>query len=392
MRAGKYINQLDGYRAFIPAPLPPEPPLATDAELTRLLSEADHALGRLDGVTSILPNPDLFVSMYVRHEAVLSSQIEGTQSTLEDVLQFELDTKGKEHPKDVAEVVNYVRAMNYGLKRLNELPLSMRLIREIHAQLLEGVRGANRTPGEFRRSQNWIGPANCTLKTATFVPPPVHEMQEALANLEKFLHEAGFPTLILCGLAHAQFETIHPFLDGNGRVGRLLITLLLCQRGILKSPLLYLSHYLKFHRAEYYDRLMAIRNDGNWEAWLKFFLKGVTEVSRSATETARRILELRRTHQSLIRSKTINQANALGLLDYLFEQPIVNARLIGERLKCAFVTADKLLKQFSDFGIVKEVTGGHRNRRYEYTPYLALFEPEGMSLTVSEERPRNDAT
>jgi Fic family protein len=380
MRTGNYVKQLEGYRAFIPAPLPPVPPLAMDPELALLLSEADHALGRLDGVTSILPNPDLFVSMYVRHEAVLSSQIEGTQSTLEDVLQFELDAKGQEHPKDVQEVVNYVHAMNYGLKRLDELPLSLRLIREIHAKLLQGVRGANRTPGEFRRSQNWIGPANCTLVTATFVPPPVHEMQEALGNLETFLHDtATYPALVHCGLAHAQFETIHPFLDGNGRVGRLLITFLLCQRGILKLPLLYLSHYLKFHRAEYYDRLMAIRNDGNWEAWLRFFLKGVSEVSRSATETARQILDLRRKHQTLIRSKAANQANALGLLEYLFEQPIVNARLVEEHIHCVFATADKLLKQFVDLGIVQEITGGQRNRRYEYSPYLALFEPQGFA-------------
>ena len=376
MRAGKYVKQLDGYRAFIPASLPPKPPVAMDAELARLLSEADHALGRLDGVTSVLPNPDLFVSMYVRHEAVLSSQIEGTQSTLEDVLEFEIDAKGEEHPKDVEEVVNYVRAMNYGLKRLNELPLSLRLIREIHGRLLEGVRGANRTPGEFRRSQNWIGPANCTLATATFVPPPVHEMQEALGNLEKFLHDStSYPALIHCGLAHAQFETIHPFLDGNGRVGRLLITFLLCERGILKLPLLYLSHYLKFHRAEYYDRLMAIRNDGNWEGWLKFFLKGVKEVSRSATERAKRILDLRRNHRKLIRDKANNQANAARLLDYLFEQPIVTVRLVEQRVKCAFVTADRLLKQFAEFGIVTEVTGGQRNRRYEYSPYLELFVP-----------------
>ena len=380
MRAGKYVKQVEGYRAFIPAPLPPQPPIVMDAELTRLLSEADHALGRLDGVTSILPNPDLFVSMYVRHEAVLSSQIEGTQSTLEDVLQFEIDAKGQEHPKDVEEVVNYVRSMNHGLKRLDSLPLSLRLIREIHEKLLQGVRGANRTPGEFRRSQNWIGPANCTLATATFVPPPVHDMQAALDNLEKFLHDTtSYPALIHCGLAHAQFETIHPFLDGNGRVGRLLITFLLCQRGILKYPLLYLSHYLKVHRAEYYDRLMAIRNDGNWEAWLKFFLKGVGEVSRSATETARKILELRQKHQALIRDKASNQTNAGLLLDYLFEQPIVNVRLVEEHVKCAFVTADKLVKQFEELGIVKEVTGGQRNRRYEYSPYLALFEPSDVN-------------
>jgi Fic family protein len=205
-------------------------------------------------------------------------------------------------------------------------------------------------------------------------------MQEALANLEKFLHdEKTYPTLIQCGLAHAQFETIHPFLDGNGRVGRLLITFLLCQRGILKFPLLYLSHYLKFHRAEYYDRLMAIRNDGNWEGWLKFVLKGVGEVSRSATETARKILELRQKHQALIREKASNQTNAGLLLDCLFEQPILNVRLVEEHVQCAFVTADKLVKQFEELGIVKEVTGRQRNRRYEYSPYLALFEPAGIN-------------
>jgi Fic family protein len=221
-----------------------------DAELTRLLSQADRSLGRLDGVGSVLPNPDLFVAMYVRQEAVLSSQIEGTQSTLEDVLQFEVDAKGLDLPKDVEEVVNYVGAMNYGLKRLEELPLSLRLIREIHSKLLAGVRGEHRTPGEFRKSQNWIGAAGADLSTATFVPPPVPEMHEALDKFEKFLHDDSLPVLIRCGLAHPQFETIHPFLDGNGRVGRLLITFLLCQRKVLHRPLLYLSHYLKAHRAE----------------------------------------------------------------------------------------------------------------------------------------------
>ena len=238
MRAGRYIKQLEGYSAFIPAPLPPEPPVRMDHELMRLLSDADRALGRLDGVSSILPNPNMFVAMYVRHEAVLSSQIEGTQSSLDDVLEFEVDARG-EHPKDIEEVVNYVRAMNHGLRRLEELPLCLRLLREIHEELLKGVRGAERSPGEFRRSQNWIGPAGCDLNTATFVPPPVHEMKQALDNFEKFLHDTeSNPRLIHCGLAHAQFETIHPFLDGNGRVGRLLITLLLCQQNILQKPLL----------------------------------------------------------------------------------------------------------------------------------------------------------
>ena len=224
MRAGRFVRQIEGYSAFIPAPLPPAPPLVLDSETINQLSRADRALGRLDGVTSILPNPDLFVAMFVRQEAVLSSQIEGTQSTLEDVLQFEADT-GTDLPKDIGEVVNYVSAMNHGLERLKELPLCLRLIREIHERLLRDVRGGEKTAGEFRRSQNWIGPAGCTLATATFVPPPVHAMHPALDNLERFLHDTdAFPVLVQCALAHAQFETIHPFIDGNGRVGRLLIT------------------------------------------------------------------------------------------------------------------------------------------------------------------------
>lgn len=375
MRSGQYVKQASGYRAFVPAPLPPDPPVAMDAELTRLLSEADRSLGRLDGIGSVLPNPNLFVAMYVRQEAVLSSQIEGTQSTLEDVLQFEVDAKGNDLPKDVEEVVNYVRAMNYGLRRLDELPLSLRLIREIHSELLEGARGAHRAPGEFRRSQNWIGPAGATLETATFVPPSVPEMHQALDKFEKFLHDDSLPVLIQTGLAHAQFETIHPFLDGNGRVGRLLITLLLCQRKVLHQPLLYLSHYLKGHRAEYYDRLTAIRNDGNWEGWLKFFLRGVAEVSGEAHKTARRIFALRDEHREAINKEMGSSAGSgLRLLDYLYEQPMINVRMVERHLKSSFVTASKLVDQLVKLEILRETTGGQRNRRYAYSPYLALFE------------------
>ena len=380
MRAGDYVKQATGYEAFIPAPLPPDPTVKIDAELSRELSEADRTLGRLDGVATVLPNPDLFVSMYVRQEAVLSSQIEGTQSTLEDVLQFEIDSKGREFPKDIREVVNYVRAMNYGLERLKTLPLSLRLIREIHGKLLEGVRGSNRTPGEFRTSQNWIGPAGCTLTDATFVPPPVPEMHQALDDTEKFLHDHTSPLLIQCGLAHAQFETIHPFLDGNGRVGRLLITFLLCQKQALGRPLLYLSHYLKKHRAEYYDRLMAIRNDGDWESWLKFFVRGVYEVSQEATETARKILGLREEHRRLLSEKLAPGKLAATpydflFLEYLFEQPIVTVRRVEQRLNCAFVTANKVVKRFVKLRLLDEMTGFQRNRRFRYAPYLALFEP-----------------
>jgi len=375
MRSGQFVKQPEGYRAFIPAALPPDPPVRVDDELSRLLSDADRCLGRLDGVASVLPNPDLFVAMYVRHEAVLSSQIEGTQSTLEDVLEFEADTPGAERPKDVEEVVNYVRAMNHGLRRLGELPVCLRLIREIHGELLSGVRGSERTPGEFRRSQNWIGPAGSTLQTATFVPPPVHEMHQALDNLEKFLHTAeSLPRLIHCGLVHAQFETIHPFLDGNGRVGRLLITFLLCQQAILGRPLLYLSYYLKAHRAEYYDRLGAVRHDGDWEGWLKFFLRGVYEVSQSATNTARAILQLREQHRQATAELGASGGTAARLLDYLFEKPIVSVRMVEKKLGCAYVTAGKLIDQFMGLRLLKEITGQQRNRRYRYEPYLALFQ------------------
>jgi Fic family protein len=379
MRSGQYIKQEPGYSAFIPAPLPPDPPIAIDAELTNLLSAADRSLGRLDGVASVVPNPELFVAMYVRQEAVLSSQIEGTQSTLEDVLQFEIDEKGRELPKDVEEVVNYVRAMNYGLTRLKDLPLSLRLIREIHAELLKDVRGANRTPGEFRRSQNWIGPENSTLATATFVPPPVPEMHQALDNLEKFLHEQNsFPALLHCAMVHAQFETIHPFLDGNGRVGRLLITFLLCQRGILQRPLLYLSHFLRAHRAEYYDRLTAVRSGGDWEGWLKFFIRGVDQVSREATDTAKNILQMRDEHREMIVAELGGNAFALPLLNLLFEQPLVTITAVEKRLKCVYVTASKLVEHFVRLGILKEITGQRRNRRYRYEPYLALFRSTGV--------------
>jgi Fic family protein len=382
MRSGRYVKQVEGYSAFIPSLLPPDPPIKMDdPELIRLLSDADRALGRLDGSTCILPNPDLFVAMYVRQEAVLSSQIEGTQSTLEDVLQFEIDVKGQEIPKDVGEVVNYIQAMNHGLERLHEFPLCLRLIREIHAKLVDGVRGGDRTPGEFRTSQNWIGPTGCNLATASFVPPPVTEMKQALDNLEKFLHDTtSFPVLIHCGLAHAQFETIHPFLDGNGRIGRLLITFLLCERGILHRPLLYISHYLKAHRIEYYDRLMAIRMDGDWEGWLKFFLRGIFEVSQSATATARSILDLREEHRDIIGQKSSNYG--LRLLDFLFQQPIVTVKLVADYLQCAYVTANKTVEQFVELGLLREITGWQRNRLYRYEPYLVLFRP--MTISTSE--------
>lgn len=378
-RAGRYVQQPSGYRAFLPEPLPPAPPIAYDGELLTLLSDADRDLARLDALADLLPNPDLFVGMYVRHEAVLSSQIEGTQSTLEDVLAFEAEPSHNDTPRDVEEVVNYVRAMNHGLARLADgFPLSLRLIREIHAELMHGgagkVRGGEKTPGEFRRSQNWIGGAGSTLATAAFVPPPPHALMDALGALEDFLHHgrADTPLLIRCGLAHAQFETIHPFLDGNGRVGRLLITLLLCEAGALTRPLLYLSVFLKAHRAEYYDRLTAIRAHGHWEPWLKFFLRGVGNTARAATRTAKDIIALRDAHRAAV----ADQARALALIDHLLRQPLSSAKATARAIGCTPPTAVRLLQDFEKRGWVREITGQERNRQYRYQPYVDLFRRE----------------
>lgn len=358
--------------------------------MDELLSTADRCLGRLDGVASTLPNPDFFVAMYVRYEAVLSSQIEDTQSTLEDILGFESDPNA-DHPKDVEEVVNYIAAMNYGLDRLRDFPLSLRVLKEIHERLMRGVRGGHLEPGEFRRSQNWIGPRGCTLAQATFIPPPVADMQDALGQFELFLHRtAPMPVLIFCALAHAQFETVHPFLDGNGRVGRLLITFLLCQRGILRLPLLYLSHYLKQHRAEYYDRLTAIRTSGHWEQWVKFFLRGVAEVSNDATETARKILDLRENSRARIVEHIGNSVLALRLLDLLFLHPITSIKFVQEKLTCSYVKASQLMEAFhtEPLALVEETTGFRRNRRYRFRPYLALFpEPPVKSAEPATPQP-----
>ncbi len=383
-RSGHFVKQLEGHTAFIPAPLPPEPPLEQDTEIVRLLSDADRFLGRLDGVCSVLPSPNFFVAMYVRYEAVLSSQIEGTQSTLEDVIDYE--SGDQDTPKDVEEVINYIHAMNHGLDKIRhgELPLSLRLIREIHAKLMSGTRGSEKDPGEFRRSQNWIGPQNCTLAEASFVPPPVHEMTQALGDLETFLHStADLPALIHCAYAHAQFETIHPFLDGNGRVGRLLITFLLCHQDILEFPLLYLSHYFKLNRAEYYDRLTAIRRSGDWEGWIKFFLRGVASVSRDATRTARNIITLREKTRQLVADEMGNMTGAMPLLDHLFEYPAVTANHVKETLGISFAQANKILTRFQELNLITETTGQKRNRRFRFDPYLELFQSPDPSITES---------
>lgn len=374
-RAGKHVEQPGGHKAFVPAPLPPDPPVIIDGRLWQGLSNADRALGRLDGLADMLPNPNLFVAMYVRKEAVLSSQIEGTQSSLSDLLEFESEGMAGRMPKDVAEVVNHVRAMNHGLERLKELPLSLRLIREIHSKLLEGVRGQQRAPGAFRRVQNWIGPEGTGIEDAMFVPPPPQEMRGAMAELEVFLHNSPpMPLLIKCGLVHAQFETIHPFLDGNGRIGRLLITFMLCHARVLARPLLYISHYFRQRRAEYYDRLQRVRDEGDWEGWLRFFVQGVYDVSVQATETARRIVALREGHQTLLRERGRGRVNALGLLDMLYEHPVVTASSVARGLKVTEPTAYRLIADMERLGLLTEMTGRTRGRRFCYKPYLEILE------------------
>ena len=363
---------MTGYQAFVPKPLPPDPPLRWDADLLGRLSAAATALGRLDGVAGSLPNPDLFVASYVRREAVLSSQIEGTQSSLDDVLAHEVEARVATPPDDIAETVNYVRAMRVGLSLLDELPLSGRLIRRVHEELMTGVRGQERSPGEFRKTQNWIGPAGCTLETAAFVPPAPDDLPAAVRDFEVFLNGSDDPPLVMAGLAHAQFETIHPFLDGNGRVGRLLITLLLVQRRLLARPLLYLSLFLKQNRSEYYDRLDAIRTHGDWEGWLKFFLTGVAVTANDAVRVAGELVALTEEHRRIATDQNFGRYG-WPLLDLLAEQPLVTIKYASARLGSTPTTVGRLLDQMASFGIVSELTGRERYRVYRYSPFLDVL-------------------
>jgi len=376
-RTGTYITQPEDYKAFIPKPLPPDPPLKIDPETIEILSKADTVIGRLSGIADTLPNPDLFVAMYVRKEAVLSSQIEGTEASLEDVLEYESGNRPRALPNDVTEVVNYVKAMNYGLRRLSELPLSLRLIREIHAELMKGVRGGDKTPGQFRKSQNWIGPGGCTLKNARFIPPPPHETIKALGELEKYMYfKLTNPMLIECGLIHFQFETIHPFLDGNGRIGRLLIAFFLCYKGILKKPLLYLSHYFKQNRPEYYEKLMAARDEGDLESWVKFFLKGVVYVGNEACETSHKILNLQFENKNRINETYRNTRKIIALHDKLFDKPIVSVRDITKMIDVTFPTASDICQKLAALGILKKITQKERNRLFAYKNYLDILKQE----------------
>lgn len=344
------------------------------SELTAQHDEANRALGRLDGVTSILPDPDLFLYMYVRKEAVLSSQIEGTQSSLSDLLLFENEVAPGVPIDDVQEVSNYVAAMRHGLDRMKSgFPLSLRLIREMHGVLLSKGRGATKQPGEFRTSQNWIGgtrPGN-----AVFVPPPVSELDSCLDAFEKYLHaeRPNLPLLIRAGLAHLQFETIHPFLDGNGRIGRLLITLLLCEAGVVREPILYLSLFFKTHRQAYYDLLQRVREVGDWEAWLAFFLEGIVTTANQATDAAKHILQLSANDRKRIEALGRPAGSALRLHQLLLERPIVSATIAAKRLTLSLPTVRSSIRHLLALDILREVTGRRRDQQYVYSAYLSIL-------------------
>ncbi len=364
----------DAYTAFVPSALPPKPPLALTTADQNLLERANRALGKLDGMTSLLPDTSLFIYAYVRKEALGSSQIEGTQSSFADLLLFENDQVPGVPLEDVREVSDYVAALDHGIKRLRSgFPLSLRLVREIHGVLLRGGRGSNKTPGEFRRSQVWIGgsrPGN-----ARFVPPPTDRVVECMGALEKFLHgnPVETPTLLKAALAHVQFETIHPFLDGNGRLGRLLITFLLCAEGALAEPILYLSLYFKSHRQEYYEHLQRVRTHGDWEGWLRFFLEGVIITSDEAVTTTRRILALFDKDRRQLEKFGRAAASAFRVHEYLQKKPITGIREMEKDLDLTYPTVAGALDRLKKVRIVKELTGFKRNRVFAYAPYVALL-------------------
>ena len=376
--AGRILRTDRDYYAFVPNPLPPE--IQYTKELVNLLSEAALELGNLNGIGAMLPNPDLLIIPYVRREAVLSSRIEGTQTSLSELFYFEAQRKEEQKKQaqktDVLEVLNYVKAMDYGIKRLRELPLSLRLIREIHGILMKGVRGQHMAPGEFRRSQNWIGPAGCTLNEATFVPPPVNEMNQALGDFEKFLHEReNFPGLLQCTLIHYQFEAIHPFLDGNGRIGRLLITLFLCERQHLSYPLLYLSAFFEKYRNEYYDRLLAVSQRGEWKEWVRFFLRAVVTQSQDAIKNSQAILKLLEVYKERIHQKRPS-GYVLKLLDEIFKNPYISIPGVAQKLKTSYHTAKAAVKKLIEAKILFEITDKFRGKVYCAKELLDLLDPQ----------------
>jgi len=370
--AGRLVHSPNGYWAFVPNPL--EPDIQFDHALVRLLSAADRALSELAGIARTLPNPHLLIGPFVRREAVLSSRIEGTQASYSDLLYFEAANLREKEVPDVREVANYVRALEFGLARLKELPLSLRLIREMHERLLEGVRGEHLTPGEFRRSQNWIGPPGCTLLDATYVPPPVAEMHDCLANLETYLHaESELPPLIRLALIHYQFEATHPFLDGNGRIGRLLITLLLCKEQLLPQPMLYLSEFFERNRNEYYRLLLTVSQHGRWCDWISFFLRAVASQAKDAILRSDRLLALRQKYRSSLQEARAS-ALLLQIVDNLFLYPAITNPGTSKSLDVTPRAAQQNIDKLIDAGVLTETTGQRRNRLYVASEIVRILE------------------
>lgn len=382
--SGKVAKTPQGYWAYIPSPLPPT--LTLSWELVQQNSEADRALSELAGVARTLPNPHLLIGPFMRREAVLSSMIEGTVASLSDLLCFEASGSSIAKPADVREVANYVHALEYGLGRIKELPVSLRLIREMHERLMQGVRGEYMTPGEFRRSQTWIGPPGCLLKDAVFVPPPVDEMMETLGDLEKYLHmPSELPPLIRLALIHYQFEAIHPFLDGNGRVGRLLLTLLLCTEGLLSQPLLYLSAYFERYRRDYYNLLLGVSQSGRWYEWVMYFLRGVADQSQDAVRRSNRLLDLRQEYRQRLQSAR-SSALLLQLVDELFSYPAISISWAAKRLdvtpRAAQLNVDKLIAE----GILAEMTGRKRNRVFITPGIMKIIEAQEIDDGTSKDK------
>lgn len=376
-RAGEFVTNLSGdssYSSFKPNPLPPEPALVIDSNMVSKLVEANRELVKLDTAARFIPNTDLFISMYVRKEALISSQIEGTQCTLDDVLDPEIDTNSN---LDVADVINYVHATNYSLERLKTLPLCCRLLREIHSELMQGVRGQEKNPGEFRTSQNWIGPANCSLKDARYIPPNKDDMITAMSDLEKFMNEnEDYDALIRIALIHYQFETIHPFLDGNGRIGRLMILLYLMEQKLLSYPVIYISYFLKKNQIEYYDRISEVRRSGNYEQWVIFFLEAVSAAAKDSLATIEQLSALHDKNIALLPKTNRKKDNVRILFDYIEKYPIIDIRHTSQELDVSFNTVSNAIRKLQELGILTETTNSARNKVFAYSEYLDILKKD----------------
>lgn len=373
-RAGKFVDNLTGeatYQSFKPNPLPPVPEILLDEEIVKLVVDANRQLAKLDIASQLISNADLFITMYVRKEALISSQIEGTQCTLDDVLDPEVDMNAN---LDVSDVVNYVKATQYAIQRLENLPLCCRLMKEVHEKLMEGVRGQDKTPGEFRHSQNWIGPANCSLKDARYIPPNVQDMEEAMSDLERYMNEnVEYDPLIRAALIHYQFETIHPFLDGNGRIGRLLILLYLMEQKVLSKPVIYISYFLKKNQVEYYDRISEVRRSGNFEQWIKFFLEAVSKAATDSLESIRQLSILHDKNIARLPISNRKKDNLRAVFEYIEQYPIIDIKRTAKELGISYNTAATVVKKLVELGILQETTNKARNRVFAYEEYLDIL-------------------